>query len=156
MRAETRAAITDLCQTIRQTKDYSLLSVLADEIDKGGPTDDEGELALRLRDRPTAIEAQRLVALLYSDETAEAVRWIENFAASLNPDGYAGEGPQPDYEFCLRAAQRWRDHERYTTQRGGEDWREVSTPTLKQFWEHVACITGEKVPGDLRFFSCSC
>lgn len=156
MRNETRAVVTDLCQTIRQTGDYSLLSVLADEIDKGGPTDEEAELALRLRDQPTVIEAQRLVALLYSDETAEAVRWIENFAAGLSPDGYEEEGPQPDYEFCLRAAQRWLDYEDYTTQRGGEDWRDVGTSTLKRFWEHVSCITGKEVPGDLRFFSCSC
>lgn len=177
--------VCQLCQTIRQSKDYGILPILADALQDAGC--DDGAMLDALRSGDVAgdvIEAQRLLALVFGEESAEAVRWVEEVASGMgvtDPDYPGGrwdfelqtfvEEPrtrqpvQPDYRFVMEAAAAWLESggRDYTTQMGSEDWRDDFP--FAAFWAKYVLITGaepdwSKVewPGDVRgqFFSCSC
>lgn len=159
MSPHIEAIVRELCGTIRQTGDYSLLPVLADQLDKGNYEDAETITALR---DPTLdpIEAQRYVALLYSDETAAAVRWIEEFADGLRDDPYAddeGTGELSDevcYTWLMEAAARYAADETSTYVGGRMD---LSSLNMDEFWIRYTIVTGRAAPEDgYAPFRCAC
>ena len=155
--------VQQLCQTIRASQDYGLLPILADALQDAG-CDDQVLLGQFRSAALDAIDAARLVALVFSDETAASVRWVERQAAVLPPDGADGEGAQPDYRFVMEAAREYAEHQEYTTQHGGIAWQ-YDFPAAA-FWDHYVNIVGREPAwgksrwggehGRGRFFSCSC
>ena len=146
---------------MRQSRDYSATPILADALEEAG-YGDEGVLK-QLRSILSHGQAERLVALIYSDKTAEAVERIEEIAEWLGPgaieefgEGY-GEKIPMSYERLMEAAGHWIDDQQLTTQHGWEAWRESFPDRAREFWEHYQIITGRKPPEvDDSFFSCSC
>lgn len=162
MSPHSEAIVRELCGTIRQTEDYSLLPVLADELDKAGYED--AEMIAALHDPNLGpIEAQRLVALLYSDETAAAVRWIENFANGLRADPYADVDDDDDigepidemcYAWLIEAAALYAADGRSTSVGSRVD---LSSMGMDEFWARYTIVTGRAAPqyGESPF-RCAC
>jgi hypothetical protein len=153
--------VVALCEAMRQSRDYSATPILADALEEASFPDEDVLKQLRAVLEPW--RAERLVALIYSDKTAEAVKRIEEIAAWLGPgaieefdEGY-GERIPMDYERLLEAAGRWIDGEEFTTQYGWEEWRDSFPSRAQEFWHHYEIITGRKPPNDDdSFFACSC
>jgi hypothetical protein len=157
--------VVGVCLSVRETRDYSALPVLADALQDAGC--DGGELLAALRDPelpPWA--AERLVALVYSAETEAAVRAVEEFAAELGPRAFVEEGdgydePRPTtYERLMRVGDRWTaDDDRWdrghTVEHGHDNLRsEYSYGAFARFWEAYRLITGRA--GEGNPFSCTC
>jgi len=78
-RTETVVA---LCRLMLDSRDWTALPVLADALEEAGC--DDAALVAACRDpSPSPVFAERAVNLAYSEETAEAVRWLEDFAGRL-------------------------------------------------------------------------
>jgi hypothetical protein len=121
----------------------------------------------------SSIDAQRLVALIYSDQTAQAVRTIETMADDMGPSwGYDDDTGPPthpmDYTELMQAVQRWQTTGHHTTQLGGQSWQDNFNAKL--FWPAFTLVTGEKpraehwqwdkgehsIDPTPSIFSCSC
>lgn len=164
MKPEWRTdTVVQMCQAMRESKDYSSLPILADALQDAG-CDDEALLA-GLRLHPDEIESQRLVALIYSDKTAAAVDHIEQAAANLGPRAFCEEGDGygkevlTDYGRMMRIGNRWTDDADgwgYTTEHGSDDLRDRGSQIdYDLFWEAYSAITGKLSSGG-NPFSCTC
>jgi hypothetical protein len=167
MKPEWRtSAVVGMCESVRQSQDYSALPILADALEDAG-CDDPAMLAA-LRGSPDLMTAQRLVAVAYSDESAAAVRAIEQIAYDLSPralveegDGY-GDEQDFTYERLMRAADRWfegtkspRGWGEYTVEHGSDNLQDQFSPA--EFWPLYALVTGRPTAEMTdRFFSCTC
>lgn len=146
----TRTVVA-LCESMRQAGDYSATPILADALQDAGF--DHTEWLRQLRESRREAVAERLVALVYSDETGEAVRWMEQFAARV---GY-------DYETAIFAAKRFvRTGEPYRDTMG-QNWdasNEMHDDEKRElFWRNFQLITGARVPDEFlsdRPFECPC
>lgn len=154
-------SVVDLCGAMRQERDYSALPMLADALQEAG-YEDEGTLT-RMRANPGEIEAQRLVALVYSPESAAAVAKIERIAAALGDGAILELGDdynqirEMNYGTLIEGANRWIDQEEWTTQHGDETWRSDFPAYAAEFWKCFEIITGRKPEDDTpSFFACSC
>lgn len=165
MKTWRTTTVVELCQAMRETKDYSAAGILADALEEAGCDDGDMVAMLRLCHlQLDSIEAERLVALAYSEETAAAVRTIERFAEELGPrafheegDGYGNEKPT-DYGRMYRVAERWTtdpDGWGYTVEHGSDnlrdDWNALG---FADFWEAYRVLTGKA--GEGNPFSCTC
>ena len=99
---------------MRETRDYSALPILADALQDADYADEK--VLDQLRSVPNEIDAQRLVALIYSDKTAESVAWIEAFAPELGVPAinWDRSGPDLTYLTLMEAANCWVEDESYT------------------------------------------
>lgn len=89
MKPEWRTTtVVQLCLGMRETQEYGALPILADALEEAG-CDNEKMLG-ELRGQLDTMEAQRQVALVYSEESAEAVRWMEGFVRDINYRDYSG------------------------------------------------------------------
>ena len=98
------STVLQLCEAIREVREYSVLPILADALQEADYADEK--VLEQLRSSPSEIDAQRLVALIYSDRTAESVAWIEAFAAELGSPNFYGDplGPVMTYATLMEAA----------------------------------------------------
>jgi hypothetical protein len=153
--------VVALCEAMRQSRDYSATPILSDALEEA--SFDEREVLDELRGDLLEGDAERLVALIYSDKTAEAVKRIEEIAAWLHPgaifelgEGWADEIPM-NYQRLMDAARRWLDSEVATTEYGSENWRDTLPSRANEFWENFEIITGRTPPDKTdSFFHCSC
>lgn len=155
--------VVELCQAMRETREYAATPILADALADAGC--DDAEMLGLLRLGMGNMEAERLVALIYSEETANAVRTIERFAEDIGPrafleegDGYGEERPT-DYGRMYRVAERWAEAaERwagYTVENGSDNLRDHwNALGFSDFWEAYRVITGKS--GEGNPFSCTC
>lgn len=151
--------VVGMCMSIRETQDYSALPILADAL-QDADCDDESLLDLLRGERGSELASQRLVALIMSQETADAVAWMHDFAekelgTSVDDDG----GTQVmDYAVLMGAASRHLSDDYYfLTQWGTDSWRDVMYARTEAFWEHYQLITGKIVTNkDDNFIRCSC
>lgn len=168
------ASVVGLCEAIRQDNDYSLTPILADALEEAGCNNEE--LLSRLRTTREDLEAQRLVAIVYSYKTHRAVERIEEMAEKLGPNtGYEEDyGPsstiEMNYQVLMEAATAWLDgvervgykgqkhwnSQNYITQIGSESWRDEFPRMAKEFWKCYTTITGVVTGDKGSFFSCSC
>ena len=152
--------VVALCEAMRQSRDYSAAPILADAL-QDAEYGDENVLK-QLRGCLSHGQAERLVALIYSDKTAEAVKRIEEIAAWLGPGAMLGDGELDtstpmDYQRLLKAAHNWVDGADGVYQYQDNQWQ-VSFPSrATEFWESYHIITGRKPSDDTQsFFVCSC
>jgi hypothetical protein len=152
--------VVALCEAMRQTRDYSGAPILADALEDSEYPD--GEVLRQLRSELEAWQAERLVALIYSDKTAEAVNRVEEIAMWLGPGAMLNLGELDsslamDYRRLLAAAHDWVDHKGGVYQWGGDRWEESFPSRAEEFWDNYHIITGRR-PSDEResFFVCTC
>lgn len=148
------ATVTGLCLSMRQEQDFSALPILADALQDAGCDDDE--LLARLRGGTAdRFASGALVAAVLSDETADAVRWIEEFAAAHDGSMYSDRHSKTyTYAVMIDAAEAWVESRHHLV--GGTELEGESVPD--EFWERYQLATGKSVPEEHRgsFFSCSC
>lgn len=154
--------VVAICQAMRETDDYSACPVLADALDDAGC--DDVDLLSSLRSFRDTCRLQRLVAIVYSKETEEAVRKIEKFAESLGHRAFSQEGDDygevvpVSYERLMRVGDRWTAPDQlypeYTTEYGSSDLRDRHEYDFGELWEPYLVITGRQGKGNP--FCCSC
>lgn len=157
--------VIDLCHAMREARDYSACPILADALEEAGYPDEEVPAALRTA--TDAVEMARLVAIVYSDETAKAVKVVEELAERMGPrafydedDGYNAMTPTT-YARLMRVGERWTGsvvanewHDGSTVEHGSEDLRSWSEAEFTEFWDAYRVLTGASGRGNP--FSCSC
>jgi hypothetical protein len=144
-----------LCQAMRQERNYSALPILADALQDADYPDES--LLDQLRSGPREIDAERLVALIYSAKTAESVAWIEGFAAELGSPEQWGEpvGPAMTYSTLMEAASNFVEHDSRVDM-GTNDNFQYMYEEFPEFWRHYETVTGKKPASATSFFACSC
>ena len=162
------AAVCALCRQMLDSRSYEALPILADALQEAGCTD--SELLAQCRDpNLKSIQADRLVSLVYSDETAAAVRWMEEFVRNINYRDYKDAedrvGTKSDtnphtYERIMMTGYNGltRGGMSFSSDAGADYFRE-SDANRREFFRNWSLITGLNVPEDVLTrlsFSCSC
>lgn len=157
--------VVALCRSMRESQDYSACPVLADAL-QDADYPDEGRLVLMRSDGLDPIEAERLVAVVYSDETAAAVRWIARYAAEeLGPASYPGRDEEEGgglqdmtYVNLMRAALAFAETGYDGLGAGCMRWSNATCyPKYEKFWPAWSLVTGRPPPDDDGgFLACSC
>lgn len=156
--------VVGICQAIRETHDYSACTVLADALEDAGF--EYQEVLKELRGTLEPWQGERLVAIIYSEETAQAVQQIEKVAGEMGPrafceeeDNYGVES-QTTYERLMRVGHRWTVNVdkyggEYTVENGSDDLRDSwSGERFTEFWKAYQLITGRH--GEGNPFCCTC
>jgi hypothetical protein len=144
-----------LCRRMLDTREFDALPILADALQDAGCTDTE--LLTRCQDPDLKrVTAERVVNLVYSDETAAAVRWLERFARDI---GYEDEDPPTySYEQVVEIGRQgassgdmffWTD--------AGADFFRDSADNRREFFRNWSLVTGVAVPEeDQENMTCAC
>jgi hypothetical protein len=138
------------------TREFDALPILADALEEAGCGDSELLALCRNPDLKPA-SAERAVNLVYSDETAAAVRWLERFARDI---GYGGDPPMYTYEDIVRAgheAVREGDY-CWGTDAGADFFRE-NDDNRREFFRNWSLVTGVAVAEEAQegiYFRCAC
>lgn len=163
MRPEWRTStVVGICERIRETGDYSACPILADALQDAG-CDDEVLLA-ELRDGPSQIRAERLVSLIHSDETAAAVRLLDEFVQLLGEGGYPGDIPVMTYEILMDAARKYAEYpDSEPLGDGSMNWSNATAePEVEWlFWRAFEAVTRIKTGFEnqergTELFNCHC
>jgi len=149
-----------LCAGMREAGDYSAAPVLADALVEAG-YDDADVLASLRRHAPPRPEIEREVAILYSDETAAAVRRIAEFAGFLGYGGSPGNHGEMTYDMLMTAATAYVDTGDDGLDDGSMNWSNASMDrdTMAAFWADWALVVGRAPPPSYttgEFLSCEC
>ncbi len=144
--------VVALCQSMRETEDYSALPILADALQDADCTD--AQLLTKLRGSLQLVEAEALTACVFSEKTADSVQWLDDFC-----DG----NDCPSYEMSVNAAAD-RHAENDDGWTSTEHWGEhiqingssAGAAIPPEFWQHLETVTGKSVNRRPRSFSCSC
>ena len=165
MKAEWRTtAVTSLCRLMLDSNSFDVLPILGDALEDAG-CDDAALLGACRKPHSHAVMKRRTVALVYSDETAEAVRWIEefsrqwNFAEIARGHSYRGSG-SPNANAFAEIVQEAMSPDGFLTAMG-IDLHYVSEldGDDRLFWQHLETFTGKKIDEGHREsfgWSCSC
>lgn len=158
------SSVIDLCEQFRADNDYSRLPILGDALMDAGC--DDSALIEACQKTTSPIMAQRLVAIVLSDELAAAVKWIEEFIENVcgGSDYYEEDTNYSfsvDYEEVTQAAMSHIPSER---QGRWSDWitlpfqtPDVAYTDRETFWKHFEAITGKQPEdSDETIFSCAC
>ncbi len=144
------------------------MPLLADALEEAGCTDDKLLKQCRAPNL-VRIQAERLVNLVSSAETAAAVRWLEQFVRDINYRHYKDEhdrvGTQSDSE--PHTYERIIDAGLYGIIEGGmhfssdagADYFRESGDNRREFFRNWSLVTGVPAPEELQArisFSCSC
>ena len=156
-----------LCRRMLDSREFDALPILADALQDAGCGD--GELRKRCQDPDLEpVRAERLVNLIYSDETAAAVRWLEQFVRDINYGEYDDDGNEVGpsdtdphtYEYVIRAGhQGVEEGGMYFGSDAGADFFRESDANRREFFRNWSLVTGVAVPDDVRervSVSCAC
>lgn len=160
MKPEWRTStVTLLCQSMREAQDYSATPILADALQDAGCND--GALLDALRGELPFWSAERLVARIYSDETAAAVDWVEAFVADLGEGGYPGNLPTMTYEMLIEGARAFNAGDEYPFGDGSMRWSNESDERETDLWAAFQKVTSIPISFDIpirgqAFFACIC
>jgi hypothetical protein len=174
--------VVSLCLAMREARDYSACPILADALQEAGMPEDHSLLAqLRDVDLPT-YRREQFVAMIYSEESLQAMLRIENLADRMGVPGYPSyftegeERNQPmTYERLMAAATRYADTGDDGLGDGSMDWSNLGGERADgsgwwdpdepdklsvedQFWKDWSLVTGRPIPdgSDGAIFRCSC
>lgn len=146
--------VIDLCEQMinapKYQKQYKTnLPILADALEDAGCPDTRVLTKMR-QDKYFSEEEEghRLVCLVYSNETEEAVRWIDDFADDIN-QGYRG---------LMEAAYEYAEDGEYIHMGNNEGYKNASSEQWDKFWQMYEIITKFKMSNNKShsFFTCSC
>src|SRR5262249_16348612 len=147
-------------------RDFSALPILADALQDADYPD--GGVLKQLREPLEEWQAQRLVALLYSEESAAAIRWLEQFVRDINYGAYAQEKNEyirkyddDPHTYAGIIEQGYNGKEggdMYFGSDAGADYFRAGEDNVREFYRNWALATGEAMPEDLGDigFSCAC
>ena len=145
MKPEWRTTtVVQLCLGMRETQEYGALPILADALEDAGCDDEKmlGELRGRLPD----VAAQRLTALIYSEESAEAVAWFADNCSLFNLN----------YQGLIEVARGAAEYGDFVTEYDSESWRDNYYEVQDKFWDSYELITGKNGVERNSPFNCSC
>jgi hypothetical protein len=150
------STVRALCRRMLDLRQFDALPILADALEEAG-CDDSELLALCRSPELKPVSAERAVNLVYSDETAAAVRWLERFADDI---GYGGDPPMYAYEDIVQAGHEAVQDGDYCwgTDAGADFFRE-SDDNRREFFRNWSLVTGVAVPEEAQegiTFSCAC
>jgi len=149
------STVRALCRRMLDTRQFDVMPILADALEEAGYDDSELLALCRSADlKPVA--AERAVNLVYSDETAAAVRWLEGFAHDI---GYEDDPPTYTYEDVVQAGHDAIADGGYCwgTDAGGEFF--YSDDNRREFFRNWSLVTGVAVPEEDQVgihFRCAC
>lgn len=155
--------VVQLCLSLQQTSCSGSTALLIEALQRAG-CNDKFLLSSLAAPNLDTVEIQALVAMVKSEEGAQAVKRIEEIAATLGPNyGYDEYDDLPmikdemGYKELMEAAAYWLRTGDYTTQMGSERWRDTFPMLAKEFWECYQTVTGfSHTRQHGSFFSCSC
>jgi hypothetical protein len=160
MKPEWRSeAVAGLCRWMLDARAYHALPVLADALEDAGCAD--AALLAACRDPAlSAVRAERLVNLVYSDETAAAVRWLEQFVRDINYEddqddnaevGTPGDGYPHTYEYIVEAGRQGitEGSMSFGSDAGADFFRE-SDDNRREFFRNWSLVTGVAVPDEAQ------
>jgi hypothetical protein len=159
--------VVELCQSMREARDYSALPILADALQDAGCGDEE--LLKQLRGGSLERwQSSRLVALIYSEESAAAVRWMHEFVRSINyHDKYDDETGEPvgdpsdtqphTYDYVIEQGREGKEGgEMFFASDAGADYFRESEENVREFFKNWSLVTGESMPDDLTDIEAGC
>lgn len=153
------SVVVALCRRMLDAREFDVLPILADALEDAGCTD--GELLARCRGSGLEpVQAERVVNLVYSDETAAAVRWLEQFVRNINYRDYKDEhdevGTESDtdphtYEYAIQVGYNGVDEGNmfFATDEGADFFRD-SDDNRREFFRNWSLVTGVPVPEEIR------
>jgi hypothetical protein len=149
------ATVVGLCEGMREAQDFSAAPILADALEDADYPD--AEMLKKLRGALQPWEAERLVALVYSDESAAAVAWMDAFAGELGEGGYPGGLPAMTYARLIEAAREFAATGSDGLGGGSMNWSNEICDRESEFWASYRLVTGAPPPGDTGWFlACTC
>jgi hypothetical protein len=148
--------VSALCRRMLVTRDFDVLPILADALEEAG-CDDRQLLDLCRSAAVEPVASERSVNLIYSDETAAAVRWLERFAHQV---GYESDPPMYTYADIVRVGHAAVREGAYCwgTDEGADFFRD-SDENRREFFRNWSLVTGVAVSEDAQqgiIFSCAC
>lgn len=166
------STVVAICQSMRETADYSALPILADALQDAGRPEDFPILTELRGGTLAGTNAERMVACVISDEGRAAVKWLDGFAEQLgdnyrydDEDGSAPSQPM-NYGVLMETADEYVRTGETLTQYDGDNWRdEMYGDNRFKFWACFQVVTGRtysKEPDRWGYepsgaiFSCSC
>ena len=145
-----------LCRRMLDGREFDALPILADALQDAGCADDE-LLAPSQDPDLDPVLAERVVNLVYSDETAAAVRWLERFGRDIS---YDVDPPMYTYEDVVAIGHGGvsSGSMHFGTDAGADFFRE-SADNRRTFFRNWSLVTGVAVPEEDQesiTFSCAC
>ena len=162
------STVLALCRRMLDSREFDAMPILADALEDAGCVDEE---LLTLCKKPDLkpVQAERVVNLVYSEETAAAVRWLEQFVRDINYDDYTDEsdavGTPSDtaphsYEYFIGAGhQGVAEGSMHFGSDAGADFFHESEDNRRAFFRNWSLVTGVAVPEETQngiSFSCAC
>ena len=161
-------AVLALCRLMLDSREFDAMPILADALQDGVCMDEELLTACQAPDLKPVL-AERLVNLIYSDETAAAVRWLEQFVRDINYHDYKDEddevGTESDtnphtYEDIIQEGRRGAEEgDMYFGTDAGAAYFRESEDNRREFFRNWSLVTGvavsEEVQEDINY-SCAC
>lgn len=148
------STVNAICLTMRETQCFDATPILADALQDAGFDDEAVLLALRTPNLP-AEAAQVLVALVYTDETREAVAWLERLAGQI---GYEGDDP-PTYsvESLVRiGSDGLESGQLHFWSDDGADYFRSDEQNCALFYQYWSLVTGKNATRLPTSFRCAC
>jgi hypothetical protein len=137
------------------SREFDAMPILADALEDAGCVDEE---LLTLCKKPDLkpVQAERVVNLVYSEETAAAVRWLEQFVRDINYRDYKDEddevGTESDtdphsYEEIIETGRQGLDEgAMHFGSDDGADFFRRSAENRREFFRNWSLVTGEEAP----------
>jgi hypothetical protein len=150
------------------SRKFDALPILADALQDAGCTD--GDLLEKCQNAQLPpVEAERVVNLVYSDATAAAVRWLEQFARDINyPDykddddevGTPSDSNPHTYAYLIEVGRQGIDegYMNFGSDAGAEFFRD-GNHNVREFFRNWSLVTGMAVTDDQQErigVSCAC
>lgn len=155
-RTETVVA---LCRRMLDLRDFRAMPILADALQEAGCTDEDLLTACQ-SPTLTRVQAERLANELYSEETAAAVAWLEQFGRDISYEVVDGEEPMYDYESVIAVGEEGATSGEmfFGTDEGADFFREGEENT-REFFRNWSLVTGKPVPEEVQVnlsVACAC
>jgi hypothetical protein len=143
MKSEWRTnTVVQLCQAMREGRDFSALPLLARVLKSAG-CDDEDLVKSLHENGSDVIEAQRLVALVYSEETASAVRWMAQWGKGVDFFNRPDDCRMNAYEDAMWVGNHVDDKEVFPFLRDtGKHFNCQPTANRREYFRNWSLITG--------------
>ena len=155
-RTETVVA---LCRRMLDLRAFDAMPILADALQDAGCAD-EALLAKCQSPKLERIAAERIANELYSEETAAAVQWLEQFGRDISYEVEEGEQPMYDYASIIEVGHSAvEDGEMFFGTDDGADFFRSGEDNVEEFFRHWSLVTGVAVPDELKAnlsVSCAC
>lgn len=151
------ATVVALCQSMRESQDFSATPILADALQDVG-CDDADMLATLRRSSLRYSEAAIMVAEIWDAKGQSSVEWLRSFVDRADCPGMlttfaaaTGHHDENDGGDGYMRSSRWDEYLHF----GGIDAHGEIPP---EFWDHVQIVSGKPIDQADRAsdFSCSC